>query len=295
MRRRTLTPWRRPRSFRPEAGSLTTRSADRKTDEADVCDVTARELDLLAARAWPPLEEARLGEWRLRFAGGVTKRANSVLPLGPGPAKSDAQTLDRRLTLVERAYQQRGLPPRFQVTASSWPDTLPQELRNRNYIESDLTLVLTSAIPSAHSTTPAAGERALVERNDVSDHWFDTWWAVDGRGGAAEAEIARAILDRIDAPCLFAECHEPEGIAAVALGVRDDTWIGLYCLATLPWARRRGCARAIVSNLLTSARENGARNAHLAVLEANVASRQLCATLGFERRQSYSYFTADTA
>jgi GNAT superfamily N-acetyltransferase len=258
--------------------------------------VSARELDLLGARAWPPLEEIKLGDWRLRFAAGVTKRANSVLPLGASVAASpEAQALGNQIALVEQAYEERGLPPRFQITASSWPATLPESLRHRGYVESDRTLVLTSPIRAAESSTTAAGERTVVERHEVSPVWFDTWWAVDGRGGAAEAEIARAILERIDLPCLFVECHESEGPAAVALGVIDDSWIGLYCLATLPWARRRGCARAIFSHLLTRAQRDGALNAHLAVLEANIPSRQLCAAFGFTERQRYSYFTANAA
>jgi GNAT superfamily N-acetyltransferase len=258
--------------------------------------ITAREIDLLGARAWPTLEEVHVADWRLRFAGGVTKRANSVLPLGPeGTAATDEDVLGRRIALVERAYQRRGLPPRFQVTASSWPDSLPRELRRHGYTESDRTLVLTAPISTASRGASARGERRIVERTAISAAWFDTWWAVDGRGAAAEAEIARAILGRIEAPRYFVECYEPEGVAAVALGIHDGPWIGLYCLATLPWARRRGCARAILAHLVTSARKRGAANAHVAVVESNVASLQLCSAFGFETRQRYSYFTREIA
>lgn len=90
----------------------------------------ARELDLLGARAWPPPEEIALDDWCLRrFGGGVTKRANSVLPLGPedGSRLGD-DALAQRIAAVERAYAARGLPPRFQLTASSWPRGLAAEL-----------------------------------------------------------------------------------------------------------------------------------------------------------------------
>lgn len=253
--------------------------------------ISARDLDLLGARAWPPLEQTKLGEWRLRFAGGVTKRANSVLPLGADGGNPAPDTLQRRLALVERAYEQRALPPRFQVTASSWPNSLPEILSDRGYTESDRTLVLTTATQTADNDTSDA-DRAIRVHDKASTAWFDIWWGVDGRGGEAEAEIARAILDRIDLPRLFVEYHEPEGVAAVALGVMDGAWVGLYCLATLPWARRRGHARAIVTHLLVNARKHGAIHAHLAVLESNTPSRQLCSALGFEERQRYSYFTA---
>jgi hypothetical protein len=44
------------------------------------------QLDLLAARAWPPLEEERIDGWRLRFSRGMTSRQVSAAAWPPGPA-----------------------------------------------------------------------------------------------------------------------------------------------------------------------------------------------------------------
>ena len=66
------------------------------------------------ARTWPGLEQARLGEWELRAAGGFTGRANSASPVGdPGCP------LDEALDRVEHWYGRRGLAPRLQVLAHS--------------------------------------------------------------------------------------------------------------------------------------------------------------------------------
>jgi N-acetylglutamate synthase len=253
--------------------------------------VSARELDVLGARAWPPLEEVPIADWRLRFSAGVTKRANSVLPLGPTAASGiDEETLAGRIAAVERAYLERGLPPRFQVTASSWPAALGDALMRRGYLESDRTLVMTRAL----TNTPVirlAPDLEIVAQTEPSEGWLNTWWAVDSRGGAAEREIARGILARITPACLFAECHDEQGIAAVALGVLDDTRLGLYCLATLPRARRKGYARALSAFRIEWAKARGATLAYLAVTETNEPSVQLYKSLGFEVRQRYSYFT----
>ncbi len=49
------------------------------------------ELAAVTARAWQPVESEPLGAWRLRAAGGFTRRANSVLPLGdPGLPPGEA-------------------------------------------------------------------------------------------------------------------------------------------------------------------------------------------------------------
>ena len=43
-----------------------------------------RELEELAANAWPAGEVEELDGWRLRFNAGVTRRANSVWPNAAG-------------------------------------------------------------------------------------------------------------------------------------------------------------------------------------------------------------------
>jgi ribosomal protein S18 acetylase RimI-like enzyme len=246
---------------------------------------TARELDLLGARAWPALEVLALDGWRLRFSGGVTKRANSVLPLGDGRPPSDAG-LATRLDAVERAYAERGLPPRFQITASTWPPALTRALAGRRYVESASTLVLTSR----GATAPPPERWDVVARSDPSPRWFATWWAVDGRGGDSEADTARATLASIGPERLFVECGDGEGTAAVALGVLDGGWVGIYCMATRPRMRRRKCARALLAHLTARA-----GRAHLSVVEGNVVALSLYRAAGFELQQRYSYFTLPAA
>jgi len=251
--------------------------------------VSPRELDVLGARAWPPLEEIVLDGWRLRFAGGVTKRANSVLPLGREDASPLAErALSERVVVVEQAYAERGLPACFQITASSWPPGLAGALSQRGYVELDPTLVMSASLEDlGQPRTPPGWQIAL--RPESSEAWVDAWWTVDGRGGAAEAEVARRILGRIALPRGFVEAHDADGLAGVGLGVLDAEWVGVYCMATLPRARRRGCARALVGGLVEWASANGARFAHLAVTEANEPAQSLYRDLGFWLRQRYSY------
>jgi hypothetical protein len=67
----------------------------------------ALELDLLGARAWPSVETTSLGDWRLRFANGVTKRANSVLPLGPDDASVGGAPSARDRCLYGHGFRTR--------------------------------------------------------------------------------------------------------------------------------------------------------------------------------------------
>ena len=252
---------------------------------------SARELDVLGARAWPSLEEILVDGWRLRFAGGVTKRANSVLPLAPeGAVRLDGGALAERVAVVERAYAERGLPPRFQITASSWPPELRAALSRRGYVESDRTVVMTASLSEVEIAPAGPGWR-IVQRAVPSRAWFDAWWAVDGRGGTVAARIARSILARIEPSRIFVECHDDDEVVSVGLAVVDGEWGGVYCMATLPRVRRRGCAREVLRCLLASAASHGAKRAHLAVTEVNVAAQSLYRGSGFRASQRYSYFT----
>jgi ribosomal protein S18 acetylase RimI-like enzyme len=224
------------------------------------------ELDLLAARAWPALEEERLGGWRLRFSRGITGRANSVLPLGP----DDGPPLERRIDAVEAAYRAHGLPPKFQLVPSSWPRELPAALAARGYVEDEGTLVMTAALGAA------TGEATL--RAEVSDAWLDLYGHRDARG----------IVERIEPEKRFAE----RAGAACGLGVLDGDWLGVYCMRTRPEARRRGHAREIVGALLAWGRAAGARRAYLCVHSTNVTAQALYRGFGFETAQTYRYFTA---
>jgi ribosomal protein S18 acetylase RimI-like enzyme len=224
------------------------------------------ELDLLGARAWPALEEERLGGWRLRFSRGITGRANSVLPLGP----DDGPPLGQRIDAVEAAYRAHGLPPKFQLVPSAWPPELSAALAARGYVEDEGTLVMTAPIGEA------TGEATL--RTEVTDVWLDLYGHRDARG----------IVERIEPETRFAE---RDGVAC-GLGVLDGDWLGVYCMRTRTGARRQGHAREIVGALLAWGRSAGASRAYLCVHSTNETAQALYRGFGFETAQTYRYFTA---
>src|SRR3954449_1078149 len=69
------------------------------------------ELKAVAYDFWLAPEVAELDGWRLRFAHGVSGRANSVWPNGHG-----VLPLDEKLDHAEEWYRSRGAPVLFQLT-----------------------------------------------------------------------------------------------------------------------------------------------------------------------------------
>ena len=70
----------------------------------------------LAALVWPPAEIRSLDGWRLCFAGGCTKRANSVHCVSGG--SGGAQQRVERCEAIYRDYGQRVV---FKLTDASFP------------------------------------------------------------------------------------------------------------------------------------------------------------------------------
>ncbi|GAA4180188.1 GNAT family N-acetyltransferase [Gryllotalpicola koreensis] len=234
----------------------------------------------LADAAWPPLERAELGGWRLRFAGGVTKRANSAWAGGA----DDLDGLDpaaslEALAAVEHAYRERGLPPLFQLSGAD--GDARAQLIGRGYRAIDETLVLAASVSPS---PPVSG----VEIADApSDEWIAVWWAVDGRGGTAELAIARRILTGV--PALYAGLRRDGVLVSVARLALVGSWGGLYCVATLPKCRRRGFGERVVAAVLAAGAERGVTDAWLQVLARNAGAIALYERFGFAEVDRYSY------
>jgi ribosomal protein S18 acetylase RimI-like enzyme len=230
-------------------------------------------LHLLAAAAWPAREQQEVEGWLLRASAGVTLRANSALPLVDTPAP-----LDDLLGVVEDFYDARLLPPRVQVAD---PD-LDAGLAARGWEASPPVDLLVGPLPD---------DPGPAEVGPLDDAWLDAWWSVDGRGGEAELEVARAMLEQVRAPVAYARVVRDGAVVGVARGVAQDAWLGVFAVAVRPEARRQGLARALLGALWRWGEQEGTTTAYLQVRRDNPA-RALYA--GMRPAGSYRYRTRPT-
>src|SRR3954449_9713788 len=114
------SPMRPRRSWRPSARSsrgIAVSSTQFPTDR----------LEAVAYEFWRAPEVAELDGWRLRFAHGITGRANSVWPNGDG-----TMPLAEKIERAEAWYRERGLATLFQLTEAA-PAGLEEALVARGY------------------------------------------------------------------------------------------------------------------------------------------------------------------
>ncbi|MFI7130531.1 GNAT family N-acetyltransferase [Nonomuraea sp. NPDC050153] len=235
--------------------------------------------DLLVHEAWPAYEQRIHDGWVLRYAGGVTKRANSVLPLN---APAD---LNGAIEAAEAFYGERGQRCVFSLGPGSTPG-LDEELERRGYELVDPTVIMAGS-PAA----PPPAHKVRIEDRPWQG-WLETWWAVDGRYGTGFEDAERICTG---VPAWYAALEEDGVALAVGRAVpqadtsggssQSDT-LGIYCMATLPEARRRGLARAVIRALV---RHAGAKSAYLVTTAPNLAAQALYRGEGFEIAGRYHY------
>ena len=238
--------------------------------------------------AWPALEQDAAGGWILRAAEGVTQRANSIWP------RDAAQHLGEELpALLRRArswYRSRRLPVIFQLFEGPDAAALHGLLDAEGFTRQSETLVMTRS--ALHFPGPAAepGTPAVELSPEPSKDWLRVWWQVDGRGGEDAMAVAQKILE--GCPSVYALVRDDGGRPAAVgrLALPGGSHLGgLYCMATLPEARRRGFAAAVLDSLLQAGNSRGVTGFWLLVTAANHGAQELYAKAGFKEAGRYLY------
>jgi len=255
---------------------------------APVATATPPELQRIAGRSWPAVDEEQLGAWTLRAAAGFTRRANSVQALGD-PGLPLPEALDR----VRGWYAARGLPAYVEVITPGSPPELAAELDRIGAAYSP-TLVRTAPLAPL-AKLGRDHDRVRLSRT-ASDDWMLQYRRVSG-DPAVEA-AARQVIH--GGPSVwFATVHgtygcETEGDGtppppAIGRLAVDGPWACFSAIEVAPWARRSGLATTVMAVLAARAAEEGATTAYLQVEAENSGAIALYDGLGFTTSHTYHY------
>lgn len=247
----------------------------------------AQEIERCVLNAWPGQEVHALDGWRLRAAGGVTGRANSVWPNEHNNTLSVAD----KMAAVEQFYSERGLAPRYQITPAAQPVELDELLAQRGYQFVSPTYVQVASLKDIFQSTPplrlfSTFKVEVAEQFD--EDWFSLYALAENLDEYA-ATMRRVILGKIEPARGFVQVTIDDQPAAVGLGVVENGWLGIYCMSSLPAFRRRGAATAILRTLTIWAQMNDAQNAYLQVTQPNTAAQTLYQGVGFTTLYPYHY------
>ena len=238
-------------------------------------------LDAVMSRGWLAFEEEDLSGWVCRFSSGVTRRANSVLPLFGPPNTNGA------IDEVEAAYRRRGLPPVFQISPDSLPQDLDSMLGARGYSLASPTLVQVLKREDYARAVVGEPDPGIVLQDAPSDAWLKALWESEGPHSPAAQAASVRILG--NTPSVYASLVIEGSIHAIARMALVEDLGGIYAVATREESRSRGYGRAVMRALVAEAARRDLAGLWLQVVEGNSIAAGLYASLGFETVSRYHY------
>ncbi|WP_445403044.1 GNAT family N-acetyltransferase [Streptomyces sp. LE64] len=248
------------------------------------------ELARVAARAWQPVESEQLGDWQLRAAGGFTRRANSVLPLGdPG------LPLDEALARVRRWYAARGLPAYLQTAtgARGAQEELCAALAERGWLREVSAEVRIAPLAPLAAAAPDPGTPEDPGARVRLARGFDEGWLGRYQRFREPGPEVRAVL-AAGPSVWFASVDGALDEPPLAIGrcVVDGRWAGFMAVEVAPRARRRGLGTAVMAALAGQALSEGASAAWLQVEADNGPALAMYGRMGFTPHHAYHHYRA---
>lgn len=247
---------------------------------------TANEANLCAFLA---LQEGMTGA-EVRHRADITWVANATpffwfnMISGLRLAGGEVEPFVREVTATHRRL---GTEVMLWLSPSSTPSALPERLEAAGVtragetpaMEADLDAVVGPAVPANVEIERVADHETLqqfvntllegYEMNAFRDEWFE-FYARAGLGPEAPVQSFQARLD--GAPVSVATVYMAGGVA------------GIYAVATVPSARRRGIGAMVTKRALDEARDRGCRTG---ILQSSAMGLGVYAGMGFEETFRY--------
>lgn len=205
---------------------------------------------------------------------------NSVLR-----ARLDPDRADATIASVQAAARERGVPVLWWTGPSTRPTDLGARLVARGFARMATAPGMAMDLHELRPAPPTGGGVALqtVEDADALRAWSETMVAGFGMPAYLEETFAAfyaacgSLLGPPHVNVLATVDGRPAATASMLLG---GGVAGLYNLATLPGARRRGIGHALTVAALQRARAHGYR---VAILHASAMAVPLYERIGFRR------------
>jgi GNAT superfamily N-acetyltransferase len=239
------------------------------------------EIEERSLNAWPALSTLQRQGCILRFADGYTKRSNSANALY---LHGDAAQL---IAYVEAAYGRAGQPAIFKILGCREYGELDAALEARGYRVLDRTTVQT--VDLRGTAFPVHGETAMEAT--FSAEWIDGFIAANHL--EPKRETVRRVLGSITVDTVVASIRVGGRIVAFGFAALDAGSAGFFDIFVLQEFRGAGYGRKLMESLMAQARNAGAEQGYLQVMDRNAPALALYGKLGFEPAYAYWYRVRD--
>jgi len=238
-----------------------------------------RTLEEVSMNAWPASETIVYDGWVLRFAGGYTRRANSIYPLYPS-----TYDIASKIEHCRQIYEASGLGPVYKLTRHVYPADLDTVLDNHGYRREAPTSVQTLSLDEYH----VEDDCRVTVFEHVDANWVRRFIAMN-TVSIRYSNIITSMLQRIANPKCFAGIKHDREMIACGIGVVEDRKVGLFDIVVDPRHRQKGLGTRLVHRILKWARCQQAVVAYLQVMLDNTPALSLYNKIGFSEAYQYWY------
>ncbi|MCX6276582.1 MAG: GNAT family N-acetyltransferase [Bacteroidetes bacterium] len=237
-----------------------------------------RQFEEISGNAWPALQTMHYDGWILRFAGGVTKRSNSVNLLYPSTINPD-----EKIDFCESLYHFRQIPPCFKITSIADPPDIDDRLAGKGYLILSTISFQTIDLVKNDLKEP---EGIHIEL-DLSPAWLDEFIRMNAFDPKRKP-VYTGIMNQALTPKCLVSIRRKQKTIGVGLGVLEGKYIGIFDIVVDPNHRNSGLGNELVNAILFWGKNAGAETAYLQVLTNNQPALNLYRKMGF--CESYQYW-----
>jgi len=234
-------------------------------------------LEALYTAAWPPLRRESVGDWLVKFAPGVSRRANSA-----NPVRARLRDVDSSIEACARRYRDSSMPALFRILSILEPEA-GARLDRLGYRPEGETVNLYARIDDA----VAKRDDAVTIFPRPSAEWLAAMIAAQGHTGD-KAETYRRIVGAIAIDAAFVVLRQDGEPAALAYGAKDNGVMAIESVITEARYRGRGLATRALSALIAWAASRSAQAVCLQVEATNERGMRLYRRLGL-KQELYRY------
>ncbi len=243
-----------------------------------------QQYEALSMNAWPSLQTLLYDGWILRFANGITKRANSINPLYPS-----THNLETKIAYCEALYHQQGLPAVYKLTPGRDTATLDSLLASRGYQLVDSTSLQTLTITETRGI-----DNCITLSPDYSDQWLRGFIQLSHKK-QTDFERYKRILMQLKLEACYLSLSKDGQTIGCGLGVIENGHLGIFDLVVSEAYRSQGNGRSIIHALLSYAKSQNIHEAYLQGVTTNIHAQRLYSSIGFKECYRYWYRVEQTS
>lgn len=228
---------------------------------------------------WPSLQTVVFDGWILRYAEGLTKRSNCVIPL-----YHSSLPIETKIKFCENFYFSRNQPCIFKLTGMSKPEDLDRELDFRAYGRSEESIVMTLDMNQKWENLSSSLE--FVSPED----WVFYYSKLNHFN---KMGLLHRVLSASVARNFFGVIKFNGEVVACGLLAIQEKMGGIFQVVVDDTLRRRGFGKELLLGFIAKARTEKLRLLYLQVENRNMIAKNLYQKLGFRNEYKYWYRIAE--